>query len=169
MRRPLQTTVLSAALGILLAGLALRGQTVVSPYRALHPIMKDPNQPNAPSSVNPSDVGASTSAITPGQSQPAQPGAFAARVDRCLAASKLMVLGTIEGIKGTLYVTNVGAVLVTPRAQFLVCDTRGAKVGTASKTGAALAAGAYEKIEILATNLNAADLKLMKLTVQEAP
>ena len=139
MRRPLQTTVLSAALGILLAGLALRGQTVVSPYRALHPIMKDPNQPNAPSSVNPSDVGASTSAITPGQSQPAQPGAFAARVDRCLAASKLMVLGTIEGIKGTLYVTNVGAVLVTPRAQFLVCDTRGAKVGTASKTGAALA------------------------------
>ena len=66
------------------------------------------------------------------------------------------MLGTIDGIKATLYVTNVGS-LPTPMVQFLVCDTRGVKVGTASKTGTPLAAGAEEKIEILATNLNAAD------------
>jgi hypothetical protein len=50
---------------------------------------------------------------------------------------------------------------------FLVCDTRGGKVGAVAKTGTALAAGDNEKIEVLATNLNAADLKLVKLTVAQ--
>jgi hypothetical protein len=81
--------------------------------------------------------------------------------------SKLKVLGTIDGIKGTLYVTNVGPVAVTPAVQLMVCDTRGGKVGTVSKVGEALAAGESEKIEVLATNLNAADLKLMKLAVAQ--
>ncbi len=153
----------------LLAALPLRAQTVVSPYRALHPIMKDPNQRNAPSSVNQSDLSPDpASASSPGLNQPAPPAAPATKVDACLAASKLTVLGTIDGIKATLYVTNVGSLPVTPMVQFLVCDTRGVKVGTASKTGTPLAAGAEEKIEILATNLNAADLKLLKLTTAKS-
>ncbi|MGA2174434.1 MAG: hypothetical protein ABSH38_05570 [Verrucomicrobiota bacterium] len=161
-------TIFAAMLVVLLAGLPLRGQTAVSPYRALHPIMKDPNQRNAPSSVNESDLGPGpTPAPPPGPTQPAPPAAATAKVDACLKASKLSVLGTIDGIKGTLYVTNVGSLPVTPSVQFLVCDTRGGKVGTASKTGTALAAGADEKIEILATNLNAADLKLLRLTVTQ--
>jgi hypothetical protein len=49
----------------------------------------------------------------------------------------------------------------------MVCDTRGGKVGMVSKIGEALAAGDSEKIEVLATNLNAADLKLMKLAVAQ--
>ena len=147
-------------LGLVLAALALHGQTAVSPYRALRPIMPDPNQRKAPSSVTPSDLGSDAAA----PASPAQTTVVKTREDACLAASRLRVLGTIDGIKATLYVTNVGALLVRPTAQFMVCDARGGRVGMVSKTGTALAAGDNEKIEILATNLNAADLKLLKLT-----
>jgi hypothetical protein len=149
------------AFGLVLAGLPLHGQTAISPYRALHPIMPDPNQRNAPSSVTSADLGSNdTSAASPKRG-------LAVKVDSALAPSKLKVLGTIDGIKGTLYVTNVGPVVVTPAVQLMVCDTRGGKVGVVSKIGEALAAGENEKIEVLATNLNAADLKLMKLAVAQ--
>lgn len=121
--------------------------------------MPDPNQRNAPSSVTPSDLGPGNSAGS------ARPASFNPRVDASLAASKIKVLGTVDGIKGTLYVTNVSAVSLTPQVQFMVCDTRGDKVGMVSKIGTALAGGDNEKIEILATNLNAADVKLVKLSV----
>ncbi|MGO8701492.1 MAG: hypothetical protein ACLQVY_27725 [Limisphaerales bacterium] len=150
------------AFGLVLAGLPLHGQTAISPYRALRPIMPDPNQRNAPSSVSSADLGSNeTAAAAPSKR------AVGLRVDPSLAPSKLKVLGTIEGIKGTLYVTNVGPVSVTPSVQLMVCDTRGGKVGMLSKIGEALAAGDSEKIEVLATNLNAADLKLMKLAVAQ--
>jgi hypothetical protein len=147
-------------LALALAVLPLHGQTAVSPYRALHPIMPDPNERNAPSSVSQSDLGSNGASVT----APAQAPGVKTRMDACLKVSKMTVLGTIDGIKATLYVTNVSTLPVTPQAQFTVCDSRGGKVGTVSKTGTALAAGDYEKIEILATNLNAADLKLLKLT-----
>jgi hypothetical protein len=149
------------AFGLVLAGLPLHGQTAISPYRALHPIMPDPNQRNAPSSVSSADLGSNdTSAASSKRG-------LGVRLDPSLMPSKLKVLGTIEGIKGTLYVTNVGPVSVTPSVQLMVCDTRGGKVGMVSKVGEALAAGDSEKIEVLATNLNAADLKLMKLAVAQ--
>jgi hypothetical protein len=150
-------------LGQVLAVLPLHGQTVVSPYRALRPIMSDPNERNAPSSVSQADVGSNGVAVT----RRTPPNAVKPKVDASLAASKIHILGTVDGIKGTLYVTNIGADSVTPMVQFLVCDTRGGKLGMVSKAGTALAAGDNEKIEILATNLNAADLKLFKLTVAQ--
>jgi hypothetical protein len=151
-------------LGLAPAGPPLHGQTAISPYRALHPIMPDPNQRNAPSSVSQSDLGSNgTSAASSGQSTGVK-----TRIDACLMPSKVKILGTIDGIKGTLYVTNISSVSVTPSVQFLVCDSRGNRVGTVSRTGDALAAGDDEKIEVLATNLNAADLKLLKLTVAAA-
>jgi hypothetical protein len=149
------------AFGLVLAALPLHGQTAVSPYRALRPIMPDPNQRTAPSSVTPADLGSNDTSAA------ASKRGLGVRVDPSLAPSKLKVLGTIDGIKGTLYVTNVGPVAVTPAVQLMVCDTRGGKVGVVSKIGEALAAGDNEKIEVLATNLNAADLKLMRLAVAQ--
>jgi hypothetical protein len=166
-KRPFRMTVLAATFVVLLTGIPLHAQTV-SPYRAVSPIMRGSNQNYAPSSVNQSDLGADPSPARPGQTQLAEPAIVTSRVDACLAASKLTVLGTIDGIKGTLYVTNVSSLPVTPLAQFVVCDTRGVKVGLASKTGTALGAGADEKIEFVATNLNAADLKLLKLTTAQS-
>ncbi len=81
-----------------------------------------------------------------------------------MAASKLALIGTVNGLKGTIYVTNMGAQEVTPVVHLAVCDQKGLKLGLASKTGGALAPNADEKIVILATNLNATDLKLMHLT-----
>lgn len=123
--------------------------------------MADPNQPNAPSSVSTSDL--SLIDTTPVSAK----RGLGLKLDPSLAPSKLKVLGTIDGIKGTLFVTNVGPTSVTPMVQLMVCDTRGGKVGMVSKIGEALAAGDSEKIEVLATNLNAADLKLMKLAVAQ--
>jgi hypothetical protein len=136
--------------------LPMCGQTAISPYRAVHPIMPDPNQRAAPSSATEADLGPSPS------SSPAK-----ARIESCLTASKLHVLGTIDGIKATLYVTNVSERAVTPQAKFMVCDTRGSKLATVAKLGDILAAGGSEKIEILATNLNAADLKLLQLSAAQ--
>ena len=50
-KRLLHWMVLAETLALALAVLPLHGQTAVSPYRALHPIMPDPNQRAAPSSV----------------------------------------------------------------------------------------------------------------------
>jgi hypothetical protein len=74
------------------------------------------------------------------------------------------LIGTINGLKGTIYVTNIGAQEITPVVQLAVCDQKGFKLGLASKTGAALAPNAQERIVVVATNLNATELKLMHLT-----
>ena len=74
------------------------------------------------------------------------------------------MIGTINGIKCTIYVTNLGAREVTPVVQVAVCDQKGFKVGAASKIGAALAPNADEKIVVFGTNLNATELKLTRLT-----
>jgi predicted regulator of Ras-like GTPase activity (Roadblock/LC7/MglB family) len=100
----------------------------------------------------------------PAAAQPAQPAVIVARIDSGLAASRLSLIGTINGIKGTIYVTNVGAQEITPMVQMAVCDQKGYQLGVASKTGAVLAPNADERIVVVATNLNAAELKLMHLT-----
>ena len=81
-----------------------------------------------------------------------------------ISAPPITVIGTISGIKGTFYVTNVGPQEVTPMVQLAVCDPKGLKVGTAAKTGSVLAPNTAEKFIIVATNLNAAEFKLMQLT-----
>jgi hypothetical protein len=137
----------------------------------VHPSLKDPNKRNAPTSLNrdpslaqdPSQSSNRSTAL-PTAAQPAQPAVIVAKIDAGLAASKLTIIGTINGVRGTIYVTNAGAQEITPVVQLAVCDQKGFKVGLASKTGAALAPNADEKIVILATNLNATDLKLMRLT-----
>ena len=151
--------------------LFVRAQTVATTANVLHPIMKDGKR-NAPTSVDrdPSERAALQQPATPHRAtplppaQPAKPAEIVARIDAGLAASKITLIGTVSGIKGRLYVTNIGLQAVIPLAQFAVCDQKGFQVGTTAKTGQALAPNDVEKIEVLATNLNAVDLKLMKLT-----
>jgi hypothetical protein len=157
---------------VLLAGvLAAQGQVGSSPVQLLHPIMKDPNHRNAPTSVNQDpDEARSLSrnpapaARRPAAVAPATPAAIVAKVDAGLAASRISVIATMNGIKGAIYVTNLGPQEITPLVQLAVCDAKGFKIGAASKTGSALAPNAAQKIVILATNLNATDFKLMQLT-----
>jgi hypothetical protein len=172
MRMPYMAVVL-----VVLAGaIASQGQVASSPMSLLHPIMKDPNKRNAPTSLDrdPSLAGDLNQNQAPNrptalpaaaqQSQPAQPAVIVTKIDPGLAGSKLALIATMNGIKGTIYVTNTGAQEITPVVQVAVCDQKGFKVGLASKTGAALAPNADERIVVLATNLNATDLKLMRLT-----
>ena len=172
MRMPFMVVVL-----VVLAGaVASQAQVASSPITLLHPILKDPNHREAPTSLNrdpamrrefSSNPNANPNpAAAPGQAaaQSAQPAVIVAKIDAGLAASKLTMIGTINGLKGTMYVTNMGSTEVTPLVQLAVCDQKGFKLGLASKTGTVLAPNADERIVIVATNLNAAELKLMHLT-----
>jgi hypothetical protein len=163
----------------LIAAFAVRAQTTVTPYQALHPIMKDRNKRNAPTSLDrdPSekaDLEASAPTRQPGRpaafppAQPAKPVEIVARIDAGLAASRISLLGTVHGLKGGFYVTNLSPAMITPLAQFAVCDLNGFQVGSTARTGPPLAPNDAEKIEVLATNFNAVDLKLVKLTASPA-
>jgi hypothetical protein len=170
MRKPFMAVVLA----VLAGAIAAPGQVASSPMQLVHPILKDPNHRNAPTSLNqdPSllremNQNPNSNPNRPAAAQsakPAQPAVIVAKIDAGLAASKLNLIGTINGLKGTMYVTNVGAQEITPMLQWAICDQKGFQVGLASKTGAALAPNAEERIVVVATNLNAADLKLMHLT-----
>jgi hypothetical protein len=158
---------------MLARAIASQGQVASSPTQLVHPIIKDLNHRNAPTSLNqdPDAAGSQSqnprptaAAPRPARVEPATPAAMVPKVDAGLVASPISVIGTMNGIKGTLYVTNVGAQEITPLVLLAVCDLKGLKVGTASKTGSALAPNAAEKFVILATNMNATELKLMQLT-----
>jgi predicted regulator of Ras-like GTPase activity (Roadblock/LC7/MglB family) len=162
---------IAVVLAVLAGAVASPGQVASSPMQLVHPILKDPNHRNAPTSLNqdPSllremNQNPNSNPNRPAAAQPAQPAVIVARIDSGLAASRLSLIGTINGIKGTIYVTNVGAQEITPMVQMAVCDQKGYQLGVASKTGAVLAPNADERIVVVATNLNAAELKLMHLT-----
>jgi hypothetical protein len=160
------------AIIFLLASFSVRAQTVATTANVLHPIMKDIHKPNGPTSLD-RNSGENADAQSPAPSArpsqlpstaPAKPAVIIAHIDASLAASKISLIGTVSGLKGRLYVTNISSQVVTPKAQFAVCDAKGFKIGATTITGPALAPNEAEKIEVLATNLSAVDLKLMKLT-----
>jgi hypothetical protein len=167
--------VMAVVLVILAGAFSSRGQSASSPTQLVHPILKDPNKRFAPTSLDrdPSLLDDPNSSPSPNRpaarpaaaAQPAQPAVIVAKIDSGLAASKLAMIGTMNGVKGTIYVTNMGPQAITPVVQVAVCDQKGFKLGTASKTGAALAPNADERIVVLGTNLNATELKLMRLTI----
>ncbi len=167
MRMPL----MAVAAVLLVGAFASQGQVGSSPVQLLHPIMKDPNHRYAPTSVNQDPAEAQSLSRNPAPPAPrtaavapATPAVIVAKVDAGLAASRISVIGTMTGIKGTIYVTNLGPQEITPLVQLAVCDAKGFKLGTAGKTGSPLAPNAAQKIVIVATNLNATEFKLMQLT-----
>jgi len=160
------------AIIFIVSAFSLRAQTVANPSNVLHPIMKDIHHPNGPTSVDryhnlvdespsapPSQLGAVHAAH-----QAAKPAEIVAQIDPSLAASGISLIGTVSGLKGRLYITNLSSLTVTPKALFAVCDLKGFKIGDTAKIGPALGPNESEKIEVLATNANAVGLKLMKLS-----
>jgi hypothetical protein len=139
-----------------------------SPYRVLQPIMKNPNQRQAPSSVTAQDLdsgpGAPPTAPQVIMVAPQKPVEIVAKIDAGLAVSKITVIGRVTGIKGTLYVTNLMAETAIPHAQFAVCDRNGFQIGVASRIGSALAPSSEERLDVVATNVGSVDLKLVKLS-----
>lgn len=175
----MQMPFMAVVLVVLTGAFASQAQVASSPMQLLHPILKDPNKRLAPTSLdrdpsllndsnpnsNPNPGSAPARRAAPAvAAPPAQPAVIVAKIDAGLVASKLTMIGTISGVKGTIYVTNLGAEEITPIVQVAVCDAKGFKVGAVSKTGAALAPNADERIVLVGTNLNATDLKLMRLT-----
>ncbi len=149
-------------------GLILQAQVASSPSQLVRPIMKDPNKRVAPNSLDRDPAGAdistnphSSTRLAP--ARPAGPSTIVAKVDPAFAASSLTLIGTVDGLRGTLYVTNVSSSAVKPVLQIAVCDQKGFKVDTITKTGSLLEPNGSEKLVVLGTNLNAIDLKLVRL------
>jgi hypothetical protein len=166
---------LLVAIVIFATAFSLRAQTMINPFQALHPIMKDPNNRNAPTSLNQDPDQNERDEMEqrhqnhpehrPGQSVGTlEPVDIIARVDDTFAISPLNLVGTVNGVKGTLYVTNTGSALATPSAEFAVCNAGGYLLNTAAKTGHALAPNESETLEVIANDLYAADLRLITVT-----
>ncbi|HWD21460.1 MAG TPA: hypothetical protein VHB20_19500 [Verrucomicrobiae bacterium] len=149
-----------------LAVTALSVQAQPSPYRLLRPIMKDPNQRQAPSSVTAQDLNQAPPPATAEPAPPPKPVEIVAKIDAGLAASKVSLIGRITGVKGSLYVTNLTSDMVFPHLQFAILDRNGAPIATASKVGNVLAAQANERIDVIATNAGSVDVKLVKLSAK---
>jgi len=153
-----------------LLAVTLSASAQPSPYRLLQPIMKNPNQRNAPSSVTPQDLGSGPSQA-PQQPKvvlvaPQKPAEIVAKIDAGLSASKITILARITGIKGTLYVTNLTGAPVAPHVDLAVCDRNGFQIGVASKVGNAIDANGNARVDVIATNAGSVDLKLMKLSAK---
>jgi hypothetical protein len=103
---------------------------------------------------------------TPPRAIPADPVAAkpaTPAIEPDLKPSPISLLGKIDGLAGTLYVTNIGKKALAPYYQIAVLDKGGKTVGWVTNTVAELQPKESEKIQVLATNANAVDLKLMKL------
>lgn len=87
----------------------------------------------------------------------------ASAIEADLKASPIKLFGKIEGLSGTLYVTNIGAKAVSPFVQLAVVDKSGKMVGSVTNSGAEIQPQESTKIQVLATNLNAVDFKIMRL------
>lgn len=157
MLRKLPVTFLCLACGGIFPGAPWAEAQPYSASRALRPLTKD-GVIAQPGAQNPPPAPRAPAAA------PGKPAEIVAKIEEGLAASKINVIGRVDGLKGTMYVTNLSPHAISPLAQFVVCDHNGAQIGSVSKGGPALAPGEAEKIEVLATNRNAVDLKLFKLT-----
>lgn len=165
---------LRLAIFIFAAAVSVNAQTTITPFQALHPILKDPNKRLAPSSL---DHNQGLLDDSRSQQQPAnqptvakpqiiKPAPVVAKIDEGLSASKITLVGTVKGLKGRIFVNNNGSHVVTPTAQFAVYDQRGMQIGIASADGVAVASGDTGKIEVLATNADAVNLQLVKLSAK---
>jgi hypothetical protein len=153
------------AAGFVVAGAIAHAQVATSPTQLVRPALKNVNQRYGQSKSQP--PASQPSPCPPGAvaAQSSQPASIIAKIEPGLAPSKLSIIGTVNGLKGILYVTNTGVLNVTPSVELVICDQKGFKIGSTSLTGEALTPNADEKFVFLATNLNATDLKLNRLAV----
>ena len=144
---------------------AASAQTAIAPGRAVKRLDLPPpgSQPPPPRPASPAQ-NPPLRPSAPAVIAPAKPAEIVAKIESGLAASPLKVIGTTDGLLGKIYVTNLTQQAATPTVQLAVLDRRGVQIGSASKAGAELEPGAFEKIEVLSADVNAGNFKLMKLS-----
>src|SRR5436190_21038195 len=89
--------------------------------------------------------------------------AAAPTIEPDLKASPIILFGKIDGLSGTLFVTNVGAKAVSPFVQLAVVDKAGKMLGWVTNSGSEIQPKVSTKIQVLATNASAVDFKIMRL------
>jgi hypothetical protein len=157
------------------AAAAVQAQTVANTSNVMHPLTKR-NGRHAISSIDNDPEMAAEFRNNYGQQNGARhkagevekAPAIVAQIDHRLQPSDISIIGTLSGLKCSFNIKNVSAKSEIPKIVLAVCDRKGFKIGTAIKTGAAIAPDETEKIDILATNVDGADVKLMKLTAASA-
>jgi hypothetical protein len=114
--------------------------------KPLPPKTYSPAAPAAPATPANAPVAAAPSAIEPD-----------------LKASPIKLFGKIDGLSGTLYVTNVGAKAVSPFVQLAVVNKSGKMVGWVTNSGAEIQPKEATKIQVVATNEGAVNFTIMRL------
>ncbi len=150
---------------LFLAVFAVSSSAQVTARRALQPLTKQGVIPPTPGQREAAAAAAAraNAAQTPAPAA-AKPGAqAAATIEADLQPSKVTLFGKIEGLSGTLFVTNVGVKAVAPFVQLAVIDKDGRTVGYVTNGAPEIQPKTSEKIQVLATNLNAVDLKIVRL------
>jgi hypothetical protein len=94
---------------------------------------------------------------------PAKAVAQAPAIEADLKPSPITLFGKIDGLSGTLYVTNIGARTVAPFVQLAVVDKSGKTVGWVTNGAPAIEPKHTAKIQVLATNASAVDFKIVRL------
>ena len=140
----------------LLLALVLSASAQVTARRALQPLTKQGIIPPAP---RPDLAKPGPTAPT----QPAKPAAQAPAIEPDLKPSTIKLFGKIDGLSGTFFVTNVGNRAVAPFAQLAVLDKSGKPVGWVTNSAGEIQPNEAAKIQVLATNANAVDLKIVRL------
>jgi hypothetical protein len=140
---------------MLLLGFCFSSIAQVTARRAVRPLEKQGLIP--PSSPAPQPRPAAAPAPTP------TAGQRPALIEPDLKPSPINLFGKIDGLSGTLYVTNIGKASIAPFVQLAVVDKNGRMVGWVTNSGPQLQPKESEKIQVLATNLNAVDFKIMRL------
>jgi hypothetical protein len=136
---------------------AALAQTAISPGRATQRLSKP-----APG-VPPPPPKPATSQTT--QTRPlAKPPEIVAVIDQRLGVSKVNLLGLVEGLKGTFYVTNLSQQTLTPTIQLAILDHNNRPIGSTNRIGGELPPKGIGKIEVKTSNPNAGDFKLLKIS-----
>jgi hypothetical protein len=148
-----------------LLALVVSASAQVTARRALQPLYKDGalRTPSQQVGAKPAPAPAPAAAPAP-TPVAARTGTQASGIEPDLKPSKISLFGKIEGLSGTFFVTNVGNRAVAPFAQLAVLDKNGKVIGWATNSASVIQPKESEKIQILATNANAVDLKIVRLT-----
>jgi hypothetical protein len=135
----------------------------VTARRALQPLTKQGVLPAPP----PLKIPAPTAAPATATPVAARPATAAPAIDPTLKPSAVSLFGKVDGLAGTLYVTNTGAKPVAPFVQLAVVDKSGRPVGYVTNSAPAIEPNHAEKISVLSTNRGAVDFKVVRLTAHK--
>ncbi|MDB6059420.1 MAG: hypothetical protein JWO95_3264 [Verrucomicrobiales bacterium] len=143
----------------LLLALAISASAQVTARRALQPLTKQgvipPGPP--PNLAKPAPPAPAHPPVAP------PPAAAVPAIEPNLKPSPITLFGKIDGLSGTFFVTNVGTRAVAPFTQLAVLDRSGKPVGWVTNSAAEIQPKEAAKIQVLATNANAVDFKIVRL------